>query len=227
MDARMLVSSKYMVSESFGLGDVPKEPIVTIVKVVLADEEGDRGKEKWGLLYFAEPWAKPLKINRTHQRALLTMFNPPNDYETDRWLKKRIGLRGVAGIYFGKRQTAVRIWGSPDITTPVSFSVKKFGGGSDIYDLKPIGAAKPATPYERMWKLWLGAGLKDEGPFKELIKACTGKNLPKAMTDADVATFETALKEKLSAPSPPMTEEEIAAIEAKERGLEPEPGSAG
>jgi hypothetical protein len=227
MDARVLVSSKYMVSESFGLGDVPKEPIVTIVKVVLAEEEGDRGKEKWGLLHFAEPWAKPLKINRTHQRALLTMFNPAGDYETDRWLKKRIALRGVAGIYFGKRQTAVRIFGSPDLATPVSFSVKKFGGGSDVYDLKPIGPAKPATPYERMWKMWLGAGFTAEAVFKALIKSATGKSVPKDLVEADVAKFEAALQAKLAEPPPPMTDAEKRAIEEQERAAAEEPGSGG
>lgn len=208
MDARLLVSSKFMVSESFGLGDIPREPVVTIARVELADEEGDRGKEKWGLLYFAEPWAKPLKINRTHQKALLAMFNPSGDYETDRWLKKRIGLRGVAGVYFGKRQTAVRIWGSPDIASEVSFSVKKFGGGSDVYDLKPIGPAKPATPYDAMWKAYKAAGLSDADQFKSLIKDSTGK-APNKVTADDVPKFEKMLAE-LTSPNgmdaPPPTE---------------------
>lgn len=140
MDARLLVSSKFMVSETFGLGDVPKEPLVTIAKVALEEQEGDKGKERWGLLYFKEPWARPLKVNRTHQRALIEMFGP----ETDQWLGKRIGLYAMAGTFFGKRQTAVRIRGSPDLKAPVSFQVKKFGGGKDTYDLVPMGVGKPA-----------------------------------------------------------------------------------
>jgi hypothetical protein len=223
MDARLLVSSKYMVSESFGLGDVPREPIVTISKVELALEEGDRGKEKCGLLYFAEDWAKPLKINRTHQKALLTMFNPPSDYETDRWLKKRIALRAVAGIYFGKRQTAVRIFGSSDIVSPVSFSVQKFGGGSDVYELKPIGAAKPLTPYEQLWNAWKASGRADAG-FKPFIKAATGKSSA-AVGPGDVPTFIAALTAKQNAP-PLMTDEEKAEIERKEREAA-EPGTGG
>lgn len=195
MDARLLVSSKFMVSETFGLGEVPKEPLVTIADVTLEEQEGDRGRERWGLLYFREPWAKPLKINRTHQRALMLMFGN----ETEGWKGKRIALRAVAGVFFGKRQTAVRIFGSPDIETAVSFQVRKFGGGSDTYDLRPLGQQKPATPYERMWQAFKSAGNSDEVVFKGLIKTSTGKATPKQLTDEDVPKFMAALQ----GPPPP------------------------
>jgi hypothetical protein len=208
MDARLLVSSKFMVSETFGLGEVPKEPVVTIADVKLEEQEGDKGKESWGLLYFREHWAKPLKVNRTHQRALTLMFG----YETNDWKGKRVGLRAVAGVFFGKRQTAVRIWGSPELAAPTSFQVRKFGGGSDTYDLVPIGPPKKATPYERAWKMWRDSGRTDEAEFKALIKSSTNKTTPKQLDDADVAKFEAALQ----GPPPP-----------DDVSLPPEPGAEG
>lgn len=142
MDARLLVDSRWMVSEAFGLGEVPREPLVTIAGVSLEVQEGDKGKEKWGVLSFVEPWAKPLKVNRTHQKALILMFGA----ETDAWRGKRISLYAMSGVFFGKRSTAVRIKGSPDIKEAKSFQVKKFGGGRDTYSLVPIGAAPAAAP---------------------------------------------------------------------------------
>ncbi len=47
----------------------------------------------------------------------------------------------MRGTFFGKQSTAVRIKGSPDIKAPLSFTVKKFGGGKDTYDLKPMNGA--------------------------------------------------------------------------------------
>ncbi len=145
MDARLLVTSKWMVSESFGLGDVPKEPLCTISSVTLEQQEGDKGKENWGILYFVESWAKPLKVNRTHQKALVLMFGN----ETDHWKGKRIGLYAMAGTFFGKQGTAVRIKGSPDLKAPCSFRVKKFGGGHNTYDLVPMGGGSSSKPVEQ------------------------------------------------------------------------------
>lgn len=219
MDARLLVSSKYMVSESFGLGDVPKEPTVTIASVSLADEEGDRGKERWGLLHFKEPWAKPLKINRTHQRALLLMFNPEGDYDTGRWVGKRIGLRAVWGVYFGKRQTAVRIAGSPDISKPLSFNVKKFGGGKDTYTLVPLGV-QLGPGYVRFGKEKgvygrLISELADD-VLEQLVKSADAQladpknSKAKWSTDvaANVKEIRAHLEERAKARQPPPAEQE-------------------
>ncbi len=174
MNALLLVDSKFMVSERFGVGDVPKEPVVTIVDTKLEVQEGDKGKEKWGILYFAEPWAKPLKVNRTHQKALILMFGE----ETQAWNGKRIGLYAMRGTFFGKQSTAVRIKGSPDIKAPLSFTVKKFGGGKDTYDLKPMGATA-----------------KESGPILTVNfgKAQGWKDKP--IADFDSATLDQILKE--------------------------------
>lgn len=224
MDARLLVQSKWMVSESFGVGPVPKEPLVTIVTVKIEEQEGDKGKENWGVLFFAEPWAKPLKVNRTHQRALILMFGN----ETDAWSGKQISLYAMVGTFFGKRQTAVRIKGSPSLKTAVSFQVKKFGGGKDTYDLVPIKggakAAAPTTPYDAMWKAWrdAGNGKDSSAEFLALIKKVIGKPT-KQLTAADVPTFEAALAAPSDGP-PPIDDEEAALIAEHERAMAGEDG---
>lgn len=146
MDARLLVEAPFMRSETFGL-DLPKEPLVTIARVELAEGQGDKENERWGLLYFKEPNAKPLKVNRTHQKCLIAMFGQ----ETNDWVGKRIQLYAMRGRWFGQDRTAVRIKGSPDLKQAVSVSVKEGRGKSataKVYDLQPIGAkeAKPSTP---------------------------------------------------------------------------------
>lgn len=140
MDARLLVRSKFMVSHEFGTGDIPKEPLVTIAAVTRPSEVEEMTKD-WWLVSFVESWAKPLKVNRTHQQALILMFGA----DTDAWVGKRIGLFALAGTFFGKRQTAVRIKGSPDLKAPQSFTVRKFGGGKDTYNLEVMAGAKPST----------------------------------------------------------------------------------
>ncbi len=118
---------------------------------VTKPSEDDETTRDWWLVSFAEPWAKPLKVNTTHQQALILMFGS----ETNAWKGKRIGLFAMVGTFFKKRQTAVRIKGSPDITEAKSFSVRKWGGGKDTYNLVPMAApgsspaasSRPPTPF--------------------------------------------------------------------------------
>lgn len=170
MNANLLVRSKFMVSREFGTGDIPKEPLVTIAGVKKPDEEEALTRD-WWLLSFVEPWAKPLKIITTHQQALILMFGD----DTDKWIGKRVGFRAVVGVYFKKRQTAVRIVGSPDITEPRSFSVRSWGGGKDTYNLVPMGngapAAAPAPAHNANGKIeWLtfGTGSKAHKKIADL-----------------------------------------------------------
>ncbi len=161
MKPELLVRSKFMVSREFGTGDIPKEPLVTIAGVK-KPEEKEALTQDWWLLSFKEPWAKPLKIITTHQQALMLMFGAD---DTDPWIGKRIGLRAVVGFFYNRRQTAVRIKGSPDIKAPCSFSVRKFGGGSDNYDMvvmpDPNGPRQPAAP-----KVYPPTGTVDFGTKK-------------------------------------------------------------
>lgn len=216
LDARLLVEPRFMKSERFGLGPIPKEPIVTIAKVKQQKEQGSGGEdETWGMLYFKESWARPLKIITTHMRCLLAMFNPEGNYDSDLWLNKRVQLYAMPGTFFGKRGTAVRFRGSPDLKEPISVSIKKFGGGSDVYDLKPTGQPQPPTPYERMWGAWKAAGRdeKDGKAFKALVVSSTGAPSNTTLTDGDVAKFTAAL----NGPPPPMSEGDQAAAEAAEQ----------
>lgn len=219
MNPHELVESKWMVAEEFGLKNIPREPRATIRDV----KKMKQGGETWGVIEFVEEWAKPLKVNTTHKRALILMFG---ERDTKDWHGKRIDLYAKPGSYPNGKKVAVRIKGSPDITQTLSFSVKKFGGGDDVYDLVPSGrTSKPAGgAYAAMWSAWLAAGLKDENAFKHLVKEATGKNVPKSMLDEDLPRFEEALRARLAQPPPPMSAEEIAEIEAKERGMEPGTG---
>jgi hypothetical protein len=203
MDARMLVQSKFLVSESFGIGDVPREPLVTIesAKLEMQEEEGGK-KERWGLLYFKEPWARPLKINRTHQRALILMFGQ----ETNDWAGKQILLYAMAGTFFGKRQTAVRIRGSPQLKAPCSFTVKKFGGGSDSYKLEPIGPKGAALT---LWWDKLKQVAAEHKVAEDRLKQLTKHTLkrdkisPSEITESDFAELCTAIAAEASAPAEP------------------------
>ncbi len=161
MDARLLVRSKFMVSHEFGSGDIPREPLVTISRVT-KPEETDETTKDWWLVFFAEPWAKPLKVNRTHQQALILMFGA----ETNDWAGKRIGLYALAGTFFGRRQTAVRIKGSPDLKAPCSFAVRKFGGGTDNYNLVVMATQVPNNAASYAKKVYPPTGTVDFGPKK-------------------------------------------------------------
>lgn len=143
MDAQLLVESKMMVAATFGLDGIPKEPLVTIASAGREEQQKDKkGKaERWGILRFREPWAKPLKVNATSRKALILMFGG----ETDAWVGKRIGLFALPGIYFGEPGVAVRIKGSPDIKEACSFQVRKYGGGTDTYNLIVMGGGGSAT----------------------------------------------------------------------------------
>jgi hypothetical protein len=127
-----LIDSKYMVAEDFGRDGIPPEPRVTIKRVEAKDQRG------WALLYFEEKWAKPLKINATHRRALCIMFDPE---DWTKWYGKKIDLRVVRGNFPNGKTTAVRIKGSPNITRTFTFEVQKFGSrDKDQYTLIPTGA---------------------------------------------------------------------------------------
>lgn len=125
-----LIESKYMVAEDFGRNGIPDEPRVTIKSVEAKDGRG------WALLHFKEKWAKPLKVNATHRRALSIMFSADDWRE---WYDKQIDLRVIRGSFPNGKTTAVRIKGSPLLKQTYAFEVQKFGGGKDSYTLIPTG----------------------------------------------------------------------------------------
>lgn len=145
MDARLLIESKYMKSATFGVGDVPKEPVVTIDRIEPIEEEGDNGAERWWMLYFREPYAKPLKAIPTTVRCLIAMFGG----DTDGWVGKRIQLFAMPGVWFGEAGTAVRIKAG-DIKAAISVPIKMRGGKGkkkkQIYEIKPLPDARTGAP---------------------------------------------------------------------------------
>lgn len=126
-----LIESETMCAEDFGRNGIALEPRVTI-----SDVKKETSGRKWALIYFAEKWAKPLKVNATHRRALCLMFG---DRDTDDWKGKQIDLFIVRGNFPNGKTTAVRIKGSPQITRTFSFQMQKFGGGKESYTLVPTG----------------------------------------------------------------------------------------
>jgi hypothetical protein len=199
VNSALLVPSKWMVSREFGTGSIPAEPVVTIEGVRIEQQEG----ETWGILTFAESWAKPLKVNATSRRALEVMFGT----ETDNWLKKRIGLYAKPGTFFGERGTAVRIKGSPDLATAKSFQVKRFGGGKDTYELKPMGgAAQAKTAPSTLWWDKLKQVAAEHKVAEDRLKQLTKHTLkrdkisPSEITESDFAEVCTAIAAEASAP---------------------------
>lgn len=127
-----LIESKFMVAEDFGRNNIPDRPRVTIDRVEL--KESSRG---WPVLHFKEKWAKPLRINATHRRALSLMFDAEH---WRNWYGKRIDLCVVRGDFPQGKKTAVRIWGSPDIQRSFTFEVQRFGSREkDRYTIVPTG----------------------------------------------------------------------------------------
>lgn len=127
-----LIDSTFMVAEDFGRNNIPDRPRVTIKEVVQKDP-----KRGWPVLKFKEPWAKPLRINATHRRALELMFDAKH---WRNWYEKRIDLCVVRGNFPRGKTTAVRIWGSPDIARSFTFEVQRFGSKEmDRYTIVPTG----------------------------------------------------------------------------------------
>lgn len=208
MDAKLLVRSKFMVSHEFGTGGIPAEPMVTVADVRQPSEQDETTKD-WWLLTFRESWAKPLKINRTHQQAMILMFGD----DTKNWLGKRIGLYKIAGTFFGRRQTAVRIKGSPDITETKSFSVRKFSGGKDIYNLEPMSvAATPPRPPPAPSRHWRSTGKMQVGARKGApISACSSVEIA-----ATIALGKDKIsKAKAAEPWVPNVQQHVAELEAE------------
>lgn len=212
-----LIPSKYMVAEDFGHDGVPLEPRATIARI----EQKDDGRG-WPLLHFKEKWAKPLRINATHRRALCLMFA---DDDWDKWVGKRIDFRVVRGNFPQGKTTAVRIKGSPDITRTFTFEVQKFGSrDKDHYTLVPTGANVVLGPGLVRFGQKAGHWGKpfsdfDDGQLAELITYAeqllvgpeAAKKSAKVIEDLQVNVRE--LKAELAARAAPPVEPELLEVD--------------
>ena len=177
MDAALLHPSRFLKSAEFKGKDVT----YTVRAVELEELESDDGKKKTkGVMSFVET-GKQLVINRTNSDCFKAMFGR----ETDNWRGKRVTF-WAAPFYdsFTKENTtAVRVRGSPDISAPVSATIKlarkkpttvmlvKTGGAPQVLagdaleeELRSITAAIDAatTPEEcdAAWNVELNRGTR-------------------------------------------------------------------
>lgn len=118
MDCALLNPSRFLKSQEFNGKDVT----YTLASVVLEDLEDEAGAKKTkGILGFKET-PKLLVINRTNSDCLKAMFGR----ETDNWLGKRVTFFPAPFFdnFTKENTTAIRVRGSPDISAPVSVSIK-------------------------------------------------------------------------------------------------------
>lgn len=198
MNAKMLTPGK-----TFTAADFTGELTVTITAIQLEDFEVEVKKgqppktEKKGTITIAEN-PKPWVCNVTNCRCLVAMFGD----ETDRWIGKRVTVYIERIMSFGEWVPGVRIKGSPDITTPVSVTLKLRKKKEQVLTMQPTGArqpqpsppksnGKPPTPYEEMWRLFKSAGMTDGAQFKSLISDALHKT--KDFTPDDVGLFASAI----------------------------------
>jgi len=97
-----------------------KTPTVTIDHVAVVNLEGEDGKTKAKpVVYFREA-KRGWVLCKTTALMLAAMFTP----ETDMWTGKRVTLF-AENVQVGKeRRPGIRVKGSPDITSAVTFSLK-------------------------------------------------------------------------------------------------------
>lgn len=103
----------YIAAVEFGT----KTPLITIDHVKVVSLEGEDGKKKdRPVVYFREA-PRGWVLCRTTAQALAAMFG----VETDGWSGKRVHLRAEEVQVGKEKKPGIRIAGSPDIESPVSF----------------------------------------------------------------------------------------------------------
>lgn len=126
------------------------EPTYKILGVVMEEIEEDVPKgqppkfKRKGLVRL-EGAEKGWLLNVTNAKALATMFGE----EVEKWTGHRVTLCSEIVTSFGETAPAVRVRGSPDISGPMSFTVKR-RKKKDVSNLVKTsgtsGHAKPSAP---------------------------------------------------------------------------------
>lgn len=118
MHVDLLHPTRFLKSAEFKGKDVT----LTIADVVLEElEREDNSKEAKGVMAFRDS-PKLLVLNRTNTDCLKSMFG----VETERWKGKRVTFFPfpMKDPFTGQPITAIRLRGSPDITAPVSVTIR-------------------------------------------------------------------------------------------------------
>ena len=137
MHFKLLNPGKYL-----GAADLLEaEPTYKILRVVLEEIEEDTpkgaapSKKKKGLVWL-EGQPKGWLLCVTTAKALATMFGD----ETEKWAGRRVTLFGDMVMSFGEMVPAVRVRGSPELASTLSYVVKR-RKKSDTFNLVKTGAA--------------------------------------------------------------------------------------
>lgn len=118
MHVDLLNPSRFLKAAEFHGEDVT----FTIADVELQElEREDNSKERKGLMSFKET-PKLLVLNRTNAKCVAAMFGN----ETDTWRGKRVTFfpAPMKDPFTGEQIAAIRVRGSPDISAPVSATIK-------------------------------------------------------------------------------------------------------
>ena len=94
-----------------------KDVTLTVASVRLEELEGNKGRETKGILAFKE-CKQQLVLNVTNGLCIKAMFGR----ETDAWVGKRITFYPMP-IQSEFSDLAIRVRGSPDLKSPVTFSL--------------------------------------------------------------------------------------------------------
>jgi hypothetical protein len=114
MDFDLLYPKRFMKAGMFGGRDVT----LTISKIHKEVLEGDKGPKNEAVVSFVER-PQQLTLNVTNGHCLKAMFGR----ETDAWIGKRVTLYPLE--YKSEHSDlAIRVRGSPDIASPVTFTLK-------------------------------------------------------------------------------------------------------
>ena len=204
MHVDLLNPSRFLKAAEFHGEDVT----FTIADVELQElEREDNSKERKGLMSFRET-PKLLVLNRTNAKCIAAMFGN----ETDAWRGKRVTFfpAPMKDPFSGEQITAIRVRGSPDITQPVSATIKlrkrkaqtmtmrntmtRFIAQDDLErEVEAVSAAIDAcATVEELDATWNGA----------LARGARLKALPKDAADAATKRF-VERKRTLRAPPPP------------------------
>lgn len=137
MDYRALFKGDYIAAVEIG----DKKPTLTIsgVKLCKLQQEDGREKDK-GIVTFKEierGWV----LNRTNAQAIAAMFGN----ETDGWIGKRVSLHAVPVRVGPKTKPGIRVYGSPDISAPVTFMLTLPRKKPIKTTLQPTGKKQPVT----------------------------------------------------------------------------------